>query len=692
MRRMATARAWQVWLGGLLVGAFGLCWSTPEALAVQRPDEVAMRKLVRGPAKFRSADAPPEAPPAAVLRDDTELGELPGAPQTEAAIIEALQAYLGSHPDQRGGVSLGQLKRTYVSTIPDPASRSALTYVQFVQQYDGLEVEGSYAHFVVKALPGRTVLLAARAQLYPTLVLRPARPRSSLTIRALAATGLGVTSAQAKPPTEARKLRYLDGAWRRVRELRFDAHELKAVVDEDTGETWAEDDRVYAGIHGRTRGRGVRFDPRATGSNLVSLPLRNLRVNTSSGLSTFTSAGTGSFTFPTQTTSTTVSALLQGLWARVFSNTSSNLSVSGLGIPGSFLTLLLNPAGAEPRATAQVNGYYHTTFIHDWVKPRLLSSLPSIDLAIPVTVNKPFEVTLTGVIFCNAYYRPSDPSLTFFDTGIRTLNGTLVTCINSAYDTIIYHEYGHFVDAMAGRITDKGLSEGWGDVLASFASNQPKIGEQFFKALSDFSGAAIDIRSADNTYQYNALDEIHDLGQAWAGFAWDLRKNLIARLGSIEGRRAAEDLVIPTFLANSADIPSAVYDVLLLDDDDGTLANTSPHMEEIAAAARGHSIPWKVIVPAQIISPRKDAVLHRLNGSIDVFGTTIGSSYRLSFGRGTQPTSWTTISSGLGPRINAKLATWSIAALPLGDYTLRLSTLAAGVTIANRYVHVVVQE
>ncbi|MBI3330703.1 MAG: hypothetical protein HYZ96_01165 [Candidatus Omnitrophica bacterium] len=440
-----------------------------------------------------------------------------------------------------------------------------MVYVEFRQRYEGLDVEGTYVQLAVKLLEDRSVMVSAQAQLYPTLSVRPATPRAVDTCEQQAAEALGVSAKHVTLLKAQRRLRYLGGRWRRIHEVRYAERTDKVAVDEDTGQTWLEEDRVYATIQGRVRGRGVLFDPIATGTTLATLDHQDLRVTTTGGSTTYTDA-TGVFNFPTETAPTTVNAALAGRWAAVTSLTSPTLNFSGPATPGVPLSILFNPVGAEELATAQVNGYYHTTFIHEWVTPRLAGPLPAIDIALPTKVN------LNDL--CNAFY--DFFSINFFKAG----GG----CINTAYETVVYHEYGHFVDDKAGGITNGGLSEGWGDVLAAFGTNQPLIGEGFF-------GPGTFIRTANNAYQYNPTDEIHTLGQAWAGFAWDLRKNLIQSLGQAQGIAVSEQLIIPVFLANSPDIPAAVFQVLLLDDTDGDLSNGSPHQPDILDAANKHGIP-----------------------------------------------------------------------------------------------------
>ena len=80
---------------------------------------------------------------------------------------------------------------------------------------------------------------------------------------------------------------------------------------------------------------------------------------------------------------------------------------------------------------------------------------------------------------------------------------------------------------------------------------------------------------------------MHDQGQAWGGFAWKLRKALIAKLGDAEGAAMAESLVMPTMFAKASRIPDAMAQVLVnATGRDGTIL----HEAEIRAAAKAHGI------------------------------------------------------------------------------------------------------
>ncbi len=197
---------------------------------------------------------------------------------------------------------------------------------------------------------------------------------------------------------------------------------------------------------------------------------------------------------------------------------------------------------------------------------------------------------------CNAYYTPWSPSLNFFSGSQR--------CANTAFDSVVYHEYGHFVDDMLGGIVNGGLSEGWGDILSMYITGTPEIGRGFLRGREESW-----IRHGDNDYQYRARDEVHKQGQAWGGFAWKLRKALIASFEAAglteweatkRGTDLAAALVIPVLFANARNIPQAIEAVLMRDvGEDGRAA----HFKEIQAAAAAHGIELKEPRPGIVTTP-----------------------------------------------------------------------------------------
>jgi hypothetical protein len=153
-------------------------------------------------------------------------------------------------------------------------------------------------------------------------------------------------------------------------------------------------------------------------------------------------------------------------------------------------------------------------------------------------------------------------------------------CRNTAYDTFIYHEYAHFADDRVGGLQNPSHAEGMADIVASFLSRQPGIGV-------GVRGGTTPLRSVDGDARWPAVgcNSFHCIGLTVAGFAWDVRAQLMRSLGDDEGRVLAEQLFISTLLANNQRIPELVTEVFLIDDDNGNLLDGTPHDEILHARA-----------------------------------------------------------------------------------------------------------
>src|SRR5262249_6480749 len=147
--------------------------------------------------------------------------------------------------------------------------------------------------------------------------------------------------------------------------------------------------------------------------------------------------------------SCSVTGIGAGQWVNVTPVTNDPLSalLTGITPPGP-AGLLLNTSPAE-QLTAQVNGFVVATLTHNYFKSHA-PSFTGIDLHIPCQ---------TGVNgSCNAYYTAN--TINFY----HAANG----CVNSAYSTVISHEYGHFIVAHLGAggngLPQNAFGEGYGDV------------------------------------------------------------------------------------------------------------------------------------------------------------------------------------------------------------------------------------
>jgi hypothetical protein len=322
------------------------------------------------------------------------------------------------------------------------------------------------------------------------------------------------------------------------------------------GSSAVVDDRVFAG--GQVTGFFAQDGAPGGAGTVLSAGLRNLQVN-AAGASAMTDEN-GSFTLDVAD-GTPVSATLTGQAVAV--NNLAGPTLTATATAGPEIALGFADGAAGQLDLAQVNGYVYVDRVRSFLES---NGVPSAALGVLTT-----NVNLFST--CNAYYMPGEVSINFFQAG----NG----CNNTAIDTVIYHEYGHYVDDVFGGILGGGLSEGWGDLLACLARQSPELGEDFF------TGSSAPLRTCDNSYVYppGGNDEVHALGQAWSGFGWHARAGLIAALGAGEGDALARALLLPSLPSNAADIPAAVREVFLRDDDDGDLANLTPHWPILLAAA-----------------------------------------------------------------------------------------------------------
>lgn len=152
---------------------------------------------------------------------------------------------------------------------------------------------------------------------------------------------------------------------------------------------------------------------------------------------------------------------------------------------------------------------------------------------------------------CNAHYR----------NGVISFYQESEECRNTAFDTVIFHEFAHYIDDLYGGIQDIALSEGMGDVLATFISDQPLVGEYLYKTNSSA------LRSVSNQVIYDSSPsaqpskQIYLNSQAWSGFAWAARQGLIEKYGPEEGKRKATLLFLTPLQTNAPHIGSAVAEV-----------------------------------------------------------------------------------------------------------------------------------
>lgn len=185
---------------------------------------------------------------------------------------------------------------------------------------------------------------------------------------------------------------------------------------------------------------------------------------------------------------------------------------------------------------------------------------------------------------CNAYY--TNNTVNFYAAG--------GSCNNTGFSTVAVHEWGHGLDDQYGGISQtQGLSEGWGDIIGMYLVDNPIVGIYFTT-----SGGYV--RNGMNNTNYPPPSEVHAAGEVWMGFAWRLRENLRASLGTTQAIAVSNDIVIGSIAANATNQTNAVIQVFVADDNDGNLNNGVPHYNELSAAATTKNLPYPHVQLATI--------------------------------------------------------------------------------------------
>ena len=338
-----------------------------------------------------------------------------------------------------------------------------------------------------------------------------------------------------------------------------------AAVGEPTVLNW--ESRIFHGHHGLVSGTLWTESALGATANQGLQDLEVVRDGAAAGMST--TAADGRYGFVGGTDPANLTVMLRGPHSVVENQAGPNLEVSKNG--GTDNAIDLNFGASDEFTLAQVSVFQWTNAAFDVAGEILDPSGDLVDLTrIPTRVNIADS--------CNAFYHPSFVTINFFQAG----GG----CPNTAYSDVVLHEYGHAVDHAKGDILDGGYSEGFGDALALIGTRQSCLGRDFF-------GAGTCLRPATDLVMWPPApgDGVHTIGRRYAGFTWELIEQLKNTFDDDGAFGIAERLVLGAAAASPSDIPDAVHLMFLVDDDDGNLANGTPHFEALAAAADSRNIP-----------------------------------------------------------------------------------------------------
>jgi hypothetical protein len=341
------------------------------------------------------------------------------------------------------------------------------------------------------------------------------------------------------------------------------------VADARTGEILYQEDQIYfvdvtGSVGGMaTEGKAADF---CEAEVVTGLPWARVNI----GSTVAFADGNGAYTIPNSGGSpVTVESRLWGSWFRVWNQAGAEELLTRTVTPPGPADFLHNSANSDEFVRAQVNGYLQANAVRDFT----LTYNP----AYPGLQQNDFPVYVNesgGYCPGNAWY--DGASITFCRSGSGYPN--------TAWSTVIHHEYGHHLVALAG--SGQGMyGEGMGDVMGLLITDDPGTGWGFYGNCNQ------PLRTGDNTMQYPCSGEIHFCGQLISGCVWSTRNELLAtNPGSYMDILA--NLAVNSILLHTGDIidPSITVDYLTLDDDDGNILNGTPHYAEIAAGFGAHNM------------------------------------------------------------------------------------------------------
>jgi hypothetical protein len=218
----------------------------------------------------------------------------------------------------------------------------------------------------------------------------------------------------------------------------------------------------------------------------------------------------------------------------------------------------------EDKALSQAMAFHHITQIANYAKRYI--STGWLDRALRANVN----LSQT----CNAYWNGS--TVNFYSAGGGCANTALIS-------DVIYHEWGHGLDANTGGIADGAFSEGFGDIVAMIMARDSVTAPGF-----RLDGRGIRDLSPDKVYPRDR-GEVHAEGLIIGGTFWDLYEALKAKYDD----DTAIDLVSKyafkvIFTARRyTDVYAALQ---VIDDDNGNLGDLTPNFCELNAAFTAHGL------------------------------------------------------------------------------------------------------
>lgn len=379
-------------------------------------------------------------------------------------------------------------------------------------------------------------------------------------------------------------------------ETRSDATDIpiaiRYYIDANNGNVLAREGLIHHDVSGQVRARatpGTSADDPTNAAVLQGVP--HLQVfdlaDPVFGVHGGETDVAGYFTLFNAPVPVDLYCFFQGPFAFITNAGGSDYTLNATAYAATGNTLVMNPNATE-FVTAQANAFLWLNKLRDWV--RSVNPMDATaDIEFDALVNRD-----SG--FCNAFY----------DGFASTLNFPRASgpCRNMAFSSVILHEAGHWLNDVYGSGNGSdGFGEGAADTYAMYVLDRPLLGE-------GFEGPGTSIRDGWNTSQLcGSIDTScyatqHAKGQVLMGALWKVRERVKADHGVAGGGQIANTLFNAWMNAfdDTTINPLIRTHWLLLDDDDGDLANGTPHGSQIDGGFRDQGFPSDYLVPVVYVN------------------------------------------------------------------------------------------
>ena len=457
------------------------------------------------------------------------------------------------------------------------------TYVNFRQQYNGLEVLGS--RYTAKFHNGALIMFGC--DVYPQIDLNTIPAYSVNQAMQLASAGIdntivntsctGTLSVLPVPSADGFAFHLVYDVLVKTMSADHVPANYRTLVDAHTGVVLNRQNQVKHSGPVKPSSSMLQVSATVTGGvqeqtpndAIVTQDLENIYVTVSG--TDYAADQDGNVVLPVNPGST-ATVRLEGPWS----------SVNTAGItPSLTYTLADGPNSISMDGTANVkemSAYRSVQRIHDWHKQWMIG-FTGMDFQLPTNID------VTGGT-CNAFY--DGTSINFYDLGGGCNASSLVA-------DVCYHEYGHgindnYYQSMGSFFNNGAMGEGYADFWAISATNNPVLGVGFNTDNLD------PIRRYDTdpkVYPSDLIGEVHSDGEIIMGAWWDTHLLM----------GADWNLTMPLFVeayaglqaqANDGNEGEAYTDVLIdllqADDDDGDITNGTPHGNAIVEGFYIHGI------------------------------------------------------------------------------------------------------